>query len=42
MPDEALFEYYGIQLTGLVVSNRQEDDQDDSDEQEPDLFNTIH
>jgi len=35
MPDEALFEYYDIHLCGLVVSNREEpEDQDEPDELE--------
>jgi hypothetical protein len=39
MPDEALFEYYDIHLTGLVVCNREPPEPDEPDE-EPELFTT--
>lgn len=37
MPDEALFEYFDIHLTGLVVSNRDEPEPDEPDD-EPELL----
>lgn len=38
MPDEPLFEYAGMELHGLVVSNREEPDTQDEPEYEPTLY----
>ena len=39
MPDEPLFEYAGMHLHGLVISNREEADTEDTEPQyEPTLY----
>jgi hypothetical protein len=38
MPEEPLFDYCGMHLHGLVVSNREADDTQEEPEYEPTLY----